>query len=220
VVTWAVFGAIYGSISYCLIAKPNSLRELVSGAIGFGLLWAVITTIGLVGPWVKGGTVGPFLLGAIRLLSMGALGNLSPSYGHQSEQVLIFWGLVLIGGMLLPWSKERTLRLILLAIALAGTLSIAIMYVLDGAYGAVLVRFLIGNIVGILVGLLAGTIAWTAEEFVTERKQSENKPRKVASEVEVHGSEVNADRSRMSVGRLAVVIVLGAIAVICYLIFA
>jgi hypothetical protein len=55
---------------------------------------------------------------------------------------------------------------------------------------------------------------------VTERKQSKNKPRKVAPKVEAQHSEVPARRSTMvSLGRLAVVIALGAIALICCLIF-
>jgi hypothetical protein len=155
-VTWAIFGAIYGSISYCLIAKPNSMRELVWGAIGFGLLWAVITTIGLVGPWVKGGTIGPFLLGVIRFVSMGAPGSLLPSYEHWPFGFPYFWGFAVISGAILPWSKDRILRMILFAIALAGTLSMGIMYVLDGVYEAVRVRLLIGGLAATLVGVLAG----------------------------------------------------------------
>jgi len=217
VVTWAVVGAMYGSISYSLIAKPNSLPELVLGTIGCGLVWAVVTTIGLVGPWVKGGTVAPFLVGVIRVACMGAPAQVLPYKFGGAE---MFLGFAVIGGAMLPWSENSILRIILFAVVLAATIAVGIMRVLDGAHEGVLARLVIGAAFGTVVALLAGTIAWTAENLVTRRRQSGTKARDVAPEVKSQRLKADTQRSTMSFGRLAVVIVLGALVVICYLVFA
>jgi hypothetical protein len=217
VVTWAVVGAIYGSISYCLVAKPTTLPELLLGTIGFGLVWAVVTTVGLVGPWVKGGTVAPFVLGVIRVACMGAPAHM---LSYRSGDAEIFWGFAVISGAMLPWSANRILRVILFVVALAATMAVGIMRILDGPYEALLARVVIGGVIGTVVGLLAGTIAWTADSFVSKRKQAGTKPRDVAPEVKSQRSKMDTRRSAMSFGRLAVVIALAAVAVICYLIFA
>jgi hypothetical protein len=224
VVTWAVFGAIYGSMSYCLIAKPSSLPELISGAIGFGLLWAVTTTIGLIGPWVQGGTLGPFLLGVIRFVSMGAPGAWgAPSfYEHQSDESRIFWGLPVISGAILVWSEHRILRMILFALALAGTLGIAIMYVLDGAYGAMLARLVIGISIGMLVGSVVGTIVWAIEQLVIARKRPKTQPGNTARAVADRntGTRVPAlSTGSVTIWRLGILILAGAIGLTLFLIF-